>query len=164
MILNTHWIHIGYIWFSLVQVQIQSLNPNTKVIFNTTTHHPLTNHTNFSRALYDLKYTLDTHWIHIVQLGPSPNPKPKPWFWTKADTKVTFNTTTHHPLTNHTNFSRAWYDLKYTLDTHWIHIVQLGPSPNPKPKPWFWTKANTKVTFNTTTHHPLTNHTNFSRA
>ena len=41
-------------------------------------------------------------------------------------------------------------------------IVQLGPSPspNPKPKPWFWTKANTKVTFNTTTHPPPTQ-TNF---
>ena len=33
-----------------------------------------------------------------------------------------------------------------------IHVVQLGPSPNPKPKPRVWTKANTKVTFNT--HHP----------
>ena len=38
-------------------------------------------------------------------------------------------------------------------------FVQLGPSPNPKPKPWFWTKANTKVTFNT--HHPPPTHTNF---
>ena len=38
-----------------------------------------------------------------------------------------------------------------------VYVVQLGPKPNLKPKPWFWTKANTKVTFNTTHHH-----TNFS--
>jgi hypothetical protein len=108
--------------------------------------------------LDDLKYTLDTHWILNVQLGPSPNPKPKPWFWTKANTKVTFNTTTHLPTT------QTFQDFDMILNTHWIHIVQLGPSPNPKPKPWFWTKAITKVTFNTTTHQHLTNHTNFSRA
>ena len=34
-----------------------------------------------------------------------------------------------------------------------VYVVQLGPKPNLKPKPWFWTKANTKVTFNTTHNH-----------
>ena len=35
---------------------------------------------------------------------------------------------------------------------HCFPIVQLGPSPNTKPKPWFWTKANTKFTLETTHH------------
>ena len=42
-------------------------------------------------------------------------------------------------------------------------IVQLGPSPNPKLKPRFWTKANTKVTFNTHHHHHHHPHKLFSR-
>ena len=69
-----------------------------------------------SRAWYDLKYTLDTDWIHSVQLGPSPNRKHKPWFWTKANTKVTFNTPTHSPT------KQTFQELDMILNTHWIHI------------------------------------------
>ena len=74
--------------------------------------------------------------VGFVQLGPSPNPKHKPWFWTKANTKVTFNTTTHH---HHTNFSPGRdcprvlkLGMQAYLNPTRLKIKNFGTPPQPK--------------------------------